>query len=169
MRNHFLFIAFFAIIGVILSGCGMSTKTASEITPMIVIDGGAGLYDGNDLIGKLPAGTEVSMIEKKGKWCLVEVQVDNYNMKVKGLMSPEALAPAPENASVNVVAPTVSPVYESKRKEIWTEFFPKTGINAIALDGEYVWLGTTAGLVKFPASAPSQAVLQPHSYQTSLP
>jgi len=158
MRNYFIFITILAITSMILSGCSMANKTASEISPMIVIDGGAGLYNGNELIGNLPAGTEVNMIEKKDKWCLVEVQVDKYNMKVKGLMSPESLAPAPENASVNVVAPAVSPVYEPKRKEIWTEFFVNTGINAVALDGEYVWLGTTAGLVKFPESVPSQAV-----------
>jgi hypothetical protein len=158
MRNHIVFIAFCAIVVMACIGCGMSNKTANELTPMIVIDGGAGLYDGNDLIGNLPAGTDVNMIEKKGKWCLVEVQVDNLNMKVKGLMSPESLAPAPENASVNIVAPTVSPVYEAKRKEVWGEFFQNKGINAIALDGEYVWAGTTSGLVKFPASAPERAV-----------
>ncbi|HGE72658.1 TPA: hypothetical protein ENX78_17610, partial [Candidatus Poribacteria bacterium] len=159
MRSCFLFIALSIIISALFLSCGMSNKTASEITPMIVVDGGAGLYDGNDLIGNLPAGTEVGLIEKRGKWCLVEVQVEGYNMKVKGLMSPESLAPAPENASIQVVAPAVSPVYEPKRKEIWADFFTKSGVNAIALDGEYVWAGTTNGLVKFPASAPNQAVI----------
>ena len=64
MRNYFIFITILAVTGVMLSGCGMANKTASEITPMIVIDGGSGLYNGNELIGKLPAGTEVNMIEK---------------------------------------------------------------------------------------------------------
>ncbi len=159
MRSCFLFIVLLVIISIMSLSCGISNKTASEITPMIVVDGGAGLYNGNELIGNLPAGTEVGLIEKRGKWCLVEVQVDGYNMKVKGLMSQESLAPAPENASIQVVAPTVSPVYEPKRKEIWSEFFRNTGVNAIALDGEYVWAGTTSGLVKFPASAPNQAVI----------
>lgn len=159
MRNYTLFITFLIIIALACTGCGVSNKMASEITPMIVIDGGASLYDGNELIGNLPAGTEVSMLEKKGKWCLVEVKIDSHNMKVKGLMSPESLAPAPENASVNVVAPTVSPVYEAKRHEIWSEYFQNKGINAIVLDGEYVWAGTTTGLVKFPASAPERAVI----------
>lgn len=158
MRSCFLSIVLLIVISAMFLSCGMSNKMASEMTPMIVVDSGAGLYDGNDLIGNLPAGTEVSLIEKKGKWCLVEVQVDGYNMKVKGMISPESLAPAPENASIQVVAPTVSPVYEPKRKEIWADFFTKTGINAVALDGEYVWAGTTSGLVKFPASAPERAV-----------
>ena len=92
MHSCFLSIALLIVISAVFFSCGMSNKMASEMTPMIVVDGGAGLYDGNDLIGNLPAGTEVCLIEKKGKWCLVEVQVDGYNMKVKGLISPESLA-----------------------------------------------------------------------------
>jgi hypothetical protein len=125
---------------------------------MIVIDGGASLFHGNEVVGVLPAGTEVTMMERKDRWCLVEVSVDNYNMKIKGSIKADALAPAPEGASVQIVAPRVSPVYEPKRKEVWAEFFTDMGINDIALDVDDVWLGTTSGLVKFPASAPLRAV-----------
>ncbi|HGJ67088.1 TPA: hypothetical protein ENS27_17140 [bacterium] len=158
MRNC-LFITFFClIIAMIFIGCGISNKSLMEATPMVVVDGGAGLYNGNELIGNLPAGTEVTMLEKKDKWCLVEVKVDSHNMKVKGLMKPESLALCAEDSSINVVAPVVSPVYESRRQEVWANYFQKTGINAIAIDGEYVWVGTTNGLAKFPASAPERAV-----------
>jgi len=106
MRNHSLFIFLPVILIAVLSGCGISSKTASEGTPMIVIDGGARLFDGSDIIGSLPAGTEVTMIERKDNWCLVEVPVDDYNMKIKGSISADALAPAPENASVQVISPS---------------------------------------------------------------
>lgn len=159
MRNHLLFIVLCTILAAAISGCGVSNKAASERIPMIVIDGGASLFDGNELLATLPAGTEVSMIEQKDKWCLVEVCVDDYNMKVKGSISADALALLPDNASVNVVAPRVSPVYEPKRKEVWSEFFTDTGVNDIALNGDDVWLGTTSGLIKFPALAPSRAVM----------
>jgi len=139
-------------------GCGVSNKAANEPVPMIVIDGGASLFDGNEVVGALPAGTEVSMIERKDEWCLVEVSVDEYNLKIKGTIRADALAPAPESASVQIVAPRVSPVYEPRRKEVWAEFFTDMGVNDIALDVDDVWLGTTSGLVKFPASAPSRAV-----------
>jgi ligand-binding sensor domain-containing protein len=142
----------------VFSGCGVSNKAVTERVPMIVIDGGAALFDGNELIATLPAGTEVSMIEQKDKWCVVEVCVDDYNMKVKGSISSSALVPAPENISVSIIAPAVSPVYEPRRKEIWTSFFTDRGVNDIALRGDDVWLGTTTGLVKFPAQAPSRAV-----------
>jgi len=158
MRNYFLFLALCVAIAIASVGCGASKNSEGLVKPMIVIDAGAGLYDGNELVGNLPAGTEVNMIEDKGKWCLVEVQVESHNMKIKGLMSPESLAPAPENVSINIMAPAVSPVYESKRKEVWSAYFLKKGVNAIALDGEYVWAGTTAELAKFPASAPERAV-----------
>ena len=149
-----------------VSGCGVSNKAASETTPMIVIDGGTSLFNGNDVVGALPAGTEVSMLTTEGKWCLVEVSVfvssetrDDYNMKIKGLVSANALAPAPDNASAHIVAPVVSPVYEPKRKEVWSAFFTDMGINDVSLDADDVWLGTTAGLVRFPAPAPSRAVM----------
>jgi hypothetical protein len=158
MRNHLLFIVLCVILAVVVSGCGASKEAASERTPMIVIDGGASLFNGNELLANLPAGTEVSMIERKDDWCLVEVCVDDYNMKVKGSMSSDALAPLPEHASVNIVAPRVSPVYEPKRKEVWSEYFTGVGINDIALNGDDVWLGTTEGLAKFPALAPSRAI-----------
>jgi len=159
MRNYSLFIFLLVTLIAVLSGCGVSSKTASEGTPMIVIDGGARLFDGSDIVGSLPAGTEVTMIERRDKWCLVEVPVNDYNMKIKGSISADALAPAPENASVQVMAPKVSPVYETRRKEVWAEFFIGKGVNDVALDGDDVWLGTTAGLVKFPAPAPARAVI----------
>ncbi len=157
MRNYLWSVIVCMILGAAIYGCGMS-KEAAEPVPMIVIDGGASLFDGNELLATLPAGTEVNMIERKDKWCLVEVCVDDYNMKVKGSISASALAPAPENASVSIIAPAVSPVYEPKRKEIWASFFTDGGVNSIALNGDDVWLGTTSGLVKFPAQAPSRAV-----------
>lgn len=156
MNNKLLFITL--ILAILIVGCGVSNRQFNEGKKMIVIDGGASLYNGNELIASLPAGTEVTMLENKGKWCLVEVQVNEYNMKVKGLMKPDSLSPMPENATTKVVAPEVSPYYESKQKEIWSEFFPNIGINCIALEGDNIWLGTTSGLIKFPASAPSRAV-----------
>jgi hypothetical protein len=57
------------------------------------------------------------------------------------------------------MAPRVSPVYESRRKEVWAEFFTGTTINDIALHADDVWLGTSSGLAKFPAPAPSRAVI----------
>ncbi|MGQ9610689.1 MAG: ligand-binding sensor domain-containing protein [bacterium] len=156
MHSRFLF--FNLVLTILIVGCGISNKNFNDGTKMIVIDGGASLYNGNELIASLPAGTEVTMLENKGKWCLVEVNVNEYNMKVKGLMKPDSLSPMPETAITKVVAPEVSPYYESKQKEIWSEFFPNIGINCIALDGDNIWLGTTSGLVKFPASAPSRAV-----------
>jgi len=157
MRNSLLFIIC-VILAATVFGCGASNKAVTERTPMMVIDGGASLFNGNELMANLPAGTEVSMIERKDKWCLVEVCVDDYNMKVKGSISASALAPIPEHASVNMVAPRVSPVYEPKRKEVWSEFFTGAAVNDVALNGDDVWLGTTDGLVKFPALAPSRAV-----------
>ncbi len=38
----------------------MSNKNFYDGTRMIVIDGGASLYNGNELIASLPAGTEVT-------------------------------------------------------------------------------------------------------------
>lgn len=158
MRIHFSFAILCIALGAVIFGCGVSNKTANKPVPMIVIDGGASLFDGNELVGVLPAGTEVNMIEKKDEWSLVEVCVDDYNLKVKGSISSSSLAPAPENASVNIIAPAVSPVYESRRKEIWTSYFADSGINDIALSGDNIWLGTTSGLVRFPAQDPSRAV-----------
>ena len=158
MRRYSLFIILLIILGIMALGCGVSNKAAEEMTPMIVIDGGTKLFKGSEIVGTLPTGTEVSMIEKQDEWCLVEVSVDDYNMKIKGMISADALAPAPDNASVNIVAPRVSPVYEPKRKEVWTPFFTDAAVNDIDLNGDDVWLGTSEGLVKFPAMAPSRAV-----------
>ena len=158
MRIYLRFLILCTFLGIMVSGCGVSNKVATESVPMIVVDGGASLFSGNELLANLPAGTEVNMIEQKDKWCVVEVCVDSYNMKVKGSISADALAPAPENASINMIAPAVSPVYEPRRKEIWTSFFTDRGINDIALSDDSVWLGTTSGLVKCPAEAPSRAV-----------
>ena len=156
MRNYMVIFAFLLIIASI-SGCGISNN-ASEPVNMMVIDGSAGLFVGNDRVGSLPAGTQVNMLEKKGKWCVVEIPMNEYNLKVKGLIVSEPLAQAPERASIEVMSPRVSPVYEAKRSEIWSEFFIGNGVNDIALDNNDVWLGTTAGLIKFPASSPSRAV-----------
>ncbi len=158
MRTYLGFTVLCIVLGAAIFGCGMTNKAANEPVPMIVIDGGASLFDGNELLATLPIGTEVHMLERKEEWCLVEVCVNDYNMKVKGTISTDALAPTPENASVSIIAPAVSPVYESKRKEIWSEFFTDGGVNDIALNGDDVWLGTTSGLVRFPAQSPSRAV-----------
>lgn len=158
MRIYLRFVIFCMVLGMIISGCGVSNKAVNESIPMIVIDGGASLFDGNELLGTLPAGTEVRMIEQKDKWSLVEVYVDEYDMKLKGSICTSALAPAPDDAIINIIGPAVSPVYEAKRQEIWSPFFTDMGINDIALDTDNVWLGTTAGLVKFPVQAPSRAV-----------
>jgi hypothetical protein len=157
MRSSGWWVLVLILASCFVLGCGVSKKAANEGAPMIVIDK-TRLFKGNDVVGTLPAGTEVSMIERKDEWCLVEVSIDDYNMKIKGLISADSLAPAPENASVQIVAPRVSPVYEPKRKEVWSPFFTDMGINDIGLDADDVWLGTTAGLVKFPAPAPSRAV-----------
>ena len=123
MRNQLFLIALLMILGAVVLGCGVSNKAANESIPMIVIDGGTRFYDGNDVIGTLPVGTEVDMIERKDEWYLVAVSVDDYDMKLKGLVSADALAPAPENASAQILAPAVSPVYEARREEVWQEFF----------------------------------------------
>ena len=159
MRAYLRFLVLCVVLSAAIYGCGMFKTAVNEPVPMIVIDGGASFFDGNELLATLPVGTEVNMIEQKDKWCLVEVCVDDYNMKVKGTISADALAPAPDNASVNIIAPAVSPVYELKRKEIWTSFFTDGGVNDIALDADNIWIGTTSGLVKFPAQAPSRAVI----------
>lgn len=159
MRNYLSIIALCIILCFAVYGCGVSNKTATESIPMIVTAGGASLFNGNEVVGTLPAGTEVNMIERKdNKWCLVEVAVNDYNMRVKGLISADVLAPAPEDASMRVIAPAVSPVYEPKRKEVWGKFFTGMGINDIAIDTGNMWLGTTKGLIRFPAAAPSRAV-----------
>ena len=93
MRIWLRFVILCMALGMAVSGCGVSNKVANESVPMIVIDGGASLFDGNELIGMLPAGTEVNMIDRKDDWCVVEVSVDDYNLKVKGSISASALAP----------------------------------------------------------------------------
>ncbi len=158
MRSYLLLIISLIVLGMVIFGCAVSNKVANEPTPMIVIDGGAKLFKGDEIVGTLPAGTEVSMIERQNEWCLVEVCIDDYKMNIRGTIATDALALAPDNTVVNIVAPRVSPVYEPKRKEIWTPFFTGAAINDIALDGDDVWLGTSEGLVKFPALAPSRAV-----------
>lgn len=155
-----LAISIFGLIyTLVFVGCGISNKSAIDGVPMVVTQGGAEIYNGNELMGSLPAGTEVKMLEKKGKWCFVEVHIKELNMTVKGLMDPNALAPAPEDAIERVVAPKVSPVYQSKQEGVWSEYFTDAGINCIDINGDDIWIGMTTGLAKFPASSPSRAIV----------
>ncbi|MBD3183156.1 hypothetical protein GF312_12750 [Candidatus Poribacteria bacterium] len=157
MRSYFTIISFLILV-IFLAGCGASKNELVKGTPMMVIDGGARVFKGSKTVGTLPAGTEVKMISQDEEWCLVEVPVEEYNMKIEGLISVDSLAPVPESPTANIVTPTVSPVYEVKKDEVWSSYFTDMGINDIALNGDDVWIGTTKGLIKFPASAPARAV-----------
>ncbi len=161
--NAVIFIA----LGIIIAGCAINKAAMeNEIAaakeqriPMIITAEEANLYDNNTVIGKLPVGTKVYMLHKGNAWCAVEVPIDKYSMKIRGSVSSDVLAPAPEEdaAVAQNTASSVSPTYSAIGDNLWAEYFPDVGINAIACAGDMVWLGTDSGLYKFPQNAPGRA------------
>ena len=158
-------------IVLVIVGCISKTALESEVegekqgVPMIITAEEANLYEQNKVIGKLPVGTRVYMVQKSDPWCIVDVPIEQYEMMVRGAISTDVLVPAKNAPSVlkQVEAPAVSPTYDAMREKLWSEFFPEMGINAIVYTENTVWLGTDSGLIKFPSDAPEQYV----KYDTS--
>jgi hypothetical protein len=149
---------------VLLSGCVPSLKVIqgeAKHEPMVIKAAEAKLYDGNKVIGKLPVGTQVFLIRRGKNWSIVELPIEEYEMRIRGSVLTSALAPVPKSIYQETLGVEMASGIDRKRlqEELWKEYFPGVCINAIACAGGNIWLGTDAGLIRFPAQAPERAVI----------
>ncbi len=161
MRSHswILPLSFIGTVLAFIAGCSSTHDMAlqQQGSLMVVSSQSANFYQGNQVIGRLPVGTQITVLEQGDPWSKVEVYIQEYDLRVQGSMIAKELVPLAKDAEIRLEAseniqPT--PALASLRGELWQEFLPGLGINTVVRSEDAIWIGTDEGLYRFAGGNP---------------